>query len=109
MKNCVVEDIGGFLYFGRPSVKRSPRFLVSSMVLSLDSLEVGALSAEPSFHVLHGLLGATGEEQAIYALEVGSAVYALTFNLNLDGIGMLSVPEAAEGESAGEQEKGGGS
>lgn len=106
VENCVVEDIGGFLYPGDKPVKRTSRFQNSYMVPTFDSLEKGAVSVEPQFHVRHSptRVAKEGEQaagQAIYYVETASAVYALTFNLDLDGIGrtlMVKIEEAVSEE-----------
>ncbi|MEM1523082.1 MAG: DevR family CRISPR-associated autoregulator [Thermofilaceae archaeon] len=137
VQNCIVEDIGGFLFPGaqppreksekkgaeaskkekasreserrqeaRP-VKRTSRFQVSYMVPTLDSLERGAVSVEPQFHVRHSPSRVTkeGQEaagQAIYYVETGSAVYALTFNIDLGGIGKTSMLRVEDAVDPGE-------
>ena len=95
--NCVVEDIGGFLYPGDRPVKRTSRFQVSYMVPTVESLEAGAVAVEPQFHVRHSPTRAAREGQQevagqmMYYVETGSAVYALTFNLDAGGIGKTSM------------------
>ncbi len=94
--NCVVEDIGGFLYPGDKPVKRTSKFQVSYMVPTVESLEAGAVAVEPQFHVRHSPSRAAREGQqaagqAIYYVETGSAVYTLTFNLDVGSIGKTSM------------------
>jgi CRISPR-associated protein Csa2 len=107
VRNCVVEDVGGFLYPGDRPVKRTSRFQVSYMVPAVESLEAGSVAVEPQFHVRHSPTRAAREGQqevagqAIYYVETGSAVYALTFNLDAGGIGrtsMLRVEQVVDGE-----------
>ncbi|MEM4680071.1 MAG: DevR family CRISPR-associated autoregulator, partial [Thermofilaceae archaeon] len=107
VRNCVVEDIGGFLFPGALPVKRTSRFQVSYMVPTLDSLERGAVSIEPQFHVRHSptRVAKEGEQaagQAIYYVETGSAVYALTFNIDLGGIGKTSMLRVEDAVDPGE-------
>ncbi len=105
--NCVVEDVGGFLYPGRPTpVKRTSRFSTGYMVPALDAIEKVAL--EPQFHVRHAPKAQQVAEQAQmpYYVEVGSAVYSLTFNLDVDGIGktsMIRVEPVVEGDELRER------
>ena len=92
--NCVVEDIGGFLYPGARPVKRTSRFQVGYMVPAFDAIEKSSL--EPQFHVRHSpslvaQKGARIQPQMIYYVEVGSAVYTLSFNIDLGGIGYTSM------------------
>jgi CRISPR-associated protein Csa2 len=107
VRNCVVEDIGGFLYPGDRPVKRTSRFQVSYMVPTMESLEAGAVAVEPQFHIRHSPTRAAreGEQevagQMMYYVETGSAVYALTFNLDAGSIGktsMLRIEQVVDGE-----------
>jgi len=88
--NCVVEDVGGFLYPGAVPVKRTSRFIAGYMIPALD--HVKASGVESQMHVRHDPLGAAGragEEtgQAIYYVETASALYTVNLALDLDGIG----------------------
>ncbi|RLG77673.1 MAG: type I-A CRISPR-associated protein Cas7/Csa2 [Thermoprotei archaeon] len=85
IQRCVVEDIGGFLYAGREPVKRTSRFQVGYMIPALDAITSTAIEAQ--FHVRYARVP---EQQSIYNVEVGSATYAFGFNLDVDGIGVLS-------------------
>lgn len=94
VENCLVEDIGGFLYAEKPPVKRTSAFQFSYAVpvkrFSLLSV------TEPQLHARHAQMremkkrsdreGAA--EQMLYYVEVGTALYAFTFNLDLDSIGI---------------------
>lgn len=98
--NCVVEDVGGFLFPGATPVKRTSRFQVGYMIPALDAIEKCAI--EPQFHVRHSpslTKGAQAQAQMIYYVEVSSAPYILTFNLDVDGIGrtsMIKVEDAVD-------------
>jgi len=100
--NCVVEDIGGFLFPGATPVKRTSRFQVGYMIPALDAIEKS--SVEPQFHVRHSPSQARGvqaQAQMIYYVEVSSAPYVMTFNIDIDGIGrtsMLRVEDAVDNE-----------
>ncbi len=85
--NCVVEDIGGFLYAGRIPVKRTSRFASSYMIPALDVIEKAVI--ETQFQVRHAPTASQSWEQAqmTYNVEVGSAVYAWSFYLDLASIG----------------------
>ena len=85
IQRCVVEDIGGFLYAEREPVKRTSRFQVGYMIPALDAVTSTAIEAQ--FHVRYARVT---EQQSIYNVEVGSAVYTFSFNLDIDGIGALS-------------------
>ncbi|RLE80725.1 MAG: type I-A CRISPR-associated protein Cas7/Csa2 [Thermoprotei archaeon] len=106
--NCVVEDIGGFLYPGARPVKRTSRFQVGYMVPAFDAIEKSSL--EPQFHVRHSpslvaQKGAKIQPQMIYYVEVGSAVYTLSFNIDLSGIGYTSMIRVESAVSDGERAK----
>ncbi len=94
--NCLVEDIGGFLYAEKPPVKRSSAFQFSYAV---PVKKVALLSVtEPLLHARHAQMremkgkserqGAA--EQMLYYVEAGTAIYGFTFNLDLDAIGVSS-------------------
>lgn len=94
IKKCVVEDIGGFLVPTGVPVKRTSRFYIGYMVPALDSIKASTL--DPQFHVRHApsLIG-RGEEfretgQAMYYVELGTAVYTVSFALDVTGIGSTS-------------------
>lgn len=90
----LVSDIGGFLYAEEAlPVKRTSRFQVGYMVPVMDAIESTAI--ESQMHVRHAP-SETGSEaeraaQMIYYVEVASAVYGLSFNLDIDGIGYASL------------------
>lgn len=94
IKNCLVEDIGGFLKAERPPVRRTSRFQVGYMTPTKDAIQASSL--ESQFHVRHAPSEPARSEgeraaQMIYYVEVGSALYGLTFNLDLDGISYTSL------------------
>lgn len=88
VENCIVEDVGGFLYTDK-TVKRTSRFRVGYMIPALDALEAGAAATEAQFHVRYSP-GAQKEEQAIYYVEIGSAVYVFNYALDASAIGAYS-------------------
>lgn len=94
VKNCIVEDIGGFLKAEAPPVRRTSRFQVGYMVPVKDAIK--ACNLESQFHVRHAPSEPSKREgeraaQMIYYVEVGSALYGLMFNLDIDGIGYTSL------------------
>ena len=95
ISNCVVEDVGGFLYTPK-TVKRTSRFRVGYMLPTLDSLKRGAFGNEPEFHVRFA--GAQQKEGQIpYYVEIGSALYNFSFGLDLSEVGKLSAENAGLG------------
>jgi CRISPR-associated protein Csa2 len=105
IKKCVVEDIGGFLVPTGVPVKRTSRFYIGYMVPALDSIKASTL--DPQFHVRHApsLIG-RGEEfretgQAMYYVELGTAVYTVSFALDVTGIGSTSFTLKVEVDPTG--------
>lgn len=92
ISNCLVEDVGGFLYAEKPPVKRSSAFQVS-YALPIKSVAIYSVT-EPQLHARHAQLKEVkaprrGEasEQMIYYVETGTAIYGFLLNLDLDAIG----------------------
>lgn len=90
VKNCIVEDIGGFLYTGPPPTRRTSRIQFSYMVPSIEAVEAGAVASEPQFHVRHVPSAPERRAQMIYYVETGSALYTFTTLLNLADIGYIT-------------------
>ena len=87
IENCIVEDVGGFLYTGKTPVKRSSRFQAGYMIPSMrHHLATGS---ETLFHVRSDPSVERGR-QAIYYVESGSSLYTITMALDLDGVGCTS-------------------
>ena len=96
VEKCVVEDIGGFLLADKSVnklVKRTSRFRVGYMIPALDALRAGAAATEAQFHVRYSPEAAEGE-QAIYYVEVGSAVYVFAYALDAFAVGAYSMENA---------------
>jgi len=94
VESCVVEDVGGFLYAEKPPVRRSSAFQVS-YALPIKSVALFSTS-EPQLHARHAQMDSSGKkgnasEQMIYYVEVGTAIYGFTFNLDLDAIGISAI------------------
>ena len=84
-----VCDVGGFLYAGNPSIKRTSCFQVGYMVPAIYEKEVAAL--ESQFHMRFAP-SSMSNHQMPYSVEVGSALYTFTFTLDTDRIGKPSTP-----------------
>ncbi|MEM3691665.1 MAG: type I-A CRISPR-associated protein Cas7/Csa2 [Candidatus Korarchaeum sp.] len=94
IKNCVVEDVGGFLYAprgGGKNVKRTSNFFVGYMVPVREALENVVI--EPQLHARYALgtpfveRGGRVGGQMIYYVELASAVYTFSFDLDTKYIG----------------------
>lgn len=86
MLKDVVTDVGGFLYAGKPPVRRTSRFKVGYMIPAVGMGDVPA-QLEAQFHVRYATNVA--DNQKIYNTEVGSALYTLSFILDDD---LIAVP-----------------
>jgi len=113
IKLSLVADIGGFMIAEDFPVKRTSIFQVGYIIPTYDTLEATAI--ESQFHVRHvasetlkGEQSGSGQTeseqterqaQMIYYIETASAIYGLSFNINLDGIGrtsMIKVEDAVD-------------
>jgi CRISPR-associated protein Csa2 len=84
IKNCVVEDVGGFLYAEQANVKRTSNFYTGYMIPTREALK--SAITEPQLHSRYALgtkfveRGTQG--QMIYYVELASTIY--TFGLDID-------------------------
>ncbi|RSN78073.1 type I-A CRISPR-associated protein Cas7/Csa2 [Candidatus Methanodesulfokora washburnensis] len=94
IKGCVVEDVGGFLYAparGGRNVKRTSNFFVGYMIPTKESLESTVI--EPQLHTRYALGTPFVEEggraggQMIYYIELSSAAYTFSFDLDTKYLG----------------------
>lgn len=89
IKNCVVEDIGGFLYTDA-ALKRTSRISFGYMIPAMDAIRFSAVEAQ--FHVRYDpLVKGEAAKQMIYNVEAGSALYVLNSTIDLCGIGLSSM------------------
>lgn len=99
---CAVEDVGGFLYAEEPPTKRTSRVAFGYMIPVEEYITSAALEAQ--FHVRYSPAPRKGE-QAIFNVEVGSAVYGLSAYLDVDGVGYTSMIKRELAVSEGERVK----
>lgn len=89
IKNCAVEDIGGFLYAENKNVKRTSSFMAGYMIPVREAL--AATSVEPQLHSRYALgTQFVQAGQMIYYVELSSAVYTFSFDLSTDSIGKFT-------------------
>jgi len=92
IKECVVEDVGGFLAPTAVPVKRTSRFMVSYLIPAIEDIKASTIT--PQLHVRHSptqrAQGQQAAGQMIYYVETSSAIYTLTASLDVDGIGRKS-------------------
>ncbi len=84
-----VCDVGGFLYAGNPSIKRTSCFQVGYMIPAIHEKEVAALESQFQMRFAPSSMS---NHQMPYSVEVGSALYTFTFILDTDRIGKPSTP-----------------
>ncbi len=91
VENCVVEDIGGFLYAGQPPVKRTSRFSTGYMIPAMDAVEKAIIDTQ--FQVRHAPTASQkwSQAQMPYNVEVASAVYAWSFYLDAGSVGCTTL------------------
>jgi CRISPR-associated protein Csa2 len=94
----IVSDVGGFFYAANPAVKRTSCIQFGYMLPAIDSIESASL--ETQFHARHIPSETKNVEmgQMPYNIEVGSALYTTTINLDLNSISELSVKYGNEYE-----------
>jgi len=106
IKNCLVEDVGGFLYaeerienFRVGGVKRTSNFYVGYMIPAGEIIE-GTVT-HPQLHSRYALGTPFVKErgQMIYYVELSSACYTFSFDLDTRYIGKTSFVYEKAGES----------
>ncbi|QKR00722.1 type I-A CRISPR-associated protein Cas7/Csa2 [Metallosphaera tengchongensis] len=78
MLTDVVADVGGFLFAGKNPVRRSSRFYVGYMIPTLQGEEIPS-QLEAQFHVRYSQ---STQQHAIFNVEMGSALYTVSFALD---------------------------
>jgi len=103
ISKCLVEDVGGFLYApraGGKNVKRTSNFFVGYMIPTKESLEGTVI--EPQLHSRYALGTPFVEReqmgQMLYYVELSSAVYAFSFDLDSKFIGRTTFVLEKAGE-----------
>jgi len=110
VQNCVVEDIGGFLFAEKQNVKRTSNFYVGYMIPVKEA--VRSTTIEAQLHTRYALgtkfvSGDVGETrgQMIYYVELSSAPYTFSFDLDTRFISKLSFEQGHVGEIAVNEEE----
>ncbi len=104
MLKDVVADVGGFMYAGEIPVRRTSRIKFGYMIPALRGDDIPA-QLEAQFHVRFSNKPESGS-QAIFNVEVSSALYTMSFELDDDLIAVPStVGSKVEGEEKLEDEK----
>lgn len=87
VSDCVVEDVGGFLYAEEMNVKRTSNFFTGYMIPAKEALDNVVI--EPQLHSRYALGTQFAREQGqmIYYVELSSAVYTFSFDFDSKFIG----------------------
>lgn len=87
ISNCLVEDVGGFLYAEAENIKRTSNFFVGYMIPVKEAL--GNVVVESQLHSRYalGTQFVKDQGQMIYYVELSSAVYTFAFDLDTKYIG----------------------
>ncbi|MCM8803228.1 MAG: type I-A CRISPR-associated protein Cas7/Csa2 [Candidatus Omnitrophica bacterium] len=90
VKNCFVEDVGGFMYAEAENVKRTSNFYVGYMIPAKEALE--HVVVDPQLHSRYALGTSFVAEQGqmIYYVELSSALYTFSMDLDTKYIGRLT-------------------
>jgi CRISPR-associated protein Csa2 len=100
IRKCAVEDVGGFLYAEEPNVKRTSSFSTGYMIPAREALRVTVVDPQLQSRYALGTKfvvaergGAAAEGQAaaagqmIYYVEVSSALFTFSFDIDTANIG----------------------
>lgn len=103
IKNCLVEDVGGFLYAEEENIKRTSNFFVGYMVPVKEAL--GNVVIESQLHSRYALGTPFVKEkgQMIYYIELSSAVYTFSLDIDTTYIGRLTFSYESAGENIFEE------
>jgi len=98
VKNCVVEDVGGFLYAEETNVKRTSNFYTGYMVPTYEGLKNVVI--EPQLHSRYalGTKFVKDQGQMIYYVEVSSSLYTFSLDIDTRFIGRLTFDIERAGE-----------
>ncbi|AAK41675.1 type I-A CRISPR-associated protein Cas7/Csa2 [Saccharolobus solfataricus] len=99
MLKDVIADVGGFMYAGGAPVRRTSRIKLGYMIPALRGDEIPA-QLEAQFHVRFSNKPVSGS-QAIFNVEVSSALYTFSFELDED---LIAVPSTFGEKVKGEEE-----
>ncbi|MGC8567288.1 MAG: type I-A CRISPR-associated protein Cas7/Csa2 [Caldisphaera sp.] len=106
MLKDVIADVGGFMYAGKPPVRRTSRIKLGYMIPALRGGEIPA-QLEAQFHVRFSNKPTKEEgsqeesSQAIFNVEVSSTLYTFSFELDED---LIAIPSTVGNEVKDEKE-----
>ena len=111
IEKCIVEDVGGFLYAPRAGgqVKRTSNFYTGYMIPAVETLK-GAI-IEPQLHTRYALGTPFVEKQEkqagqmIYYVELASALYTFSFDIDTKYIGKITFKIDRVGDSVIDEEE----
>jgi len=107
IKNCVVEDIGGFLYAEEKNVKRTSNFYTGYMIPTQEALKSSIV--EPQLHSRYALgtkfVERDARGQMLYYVELTSSVYTFSLDIDTRFIGKITFNVERAGESVVSEEE----
>jgi len=103
MKKDTISDIGGFMIPRSPPVRRTSRFKISYMVPVMTQEDVLGYN-DTQFHT-RSVHTVEKDKQSIYNIEIASALYTVTFQLDEDLVAVPSTPYDGKVEGEDELEK----
>ena len=103
----IVADVGGFLYAENPPVRRTSPLQVGYAIPVEDAINLTAI--ESQVHARQVPVGITAEEerraQMLYYVEIASAIYGVTINLDTDAVGVTSMVKVEPAVSEDERRR----
>jgi CRISPR-associated protein Csa2 len=101
VKNCIVEDVGGFLYAEEENIKRTSNFYTGYMIPAKEALSNSVIESQlHSRYALGTPFVKKGEGQMIYYVELSSACYTFSFDFDSKYVGKLTFSYEHSGEVA---------
>lgn len=101
IENCVVEDIGGFLYAEKENIKRTSNFYTGYMIPAKEALSNSVIESQlHSRYALGTPFVKEGEGQMIYYVELSSACYTFSFDFDSKYVSKLTFSYEKAGSDA---------
>jgi len=108
IRKCAVEDVGGFLYAEEPNVKRTSNFSTGYMIPVREALRVTVVDPQLQSRYALGTRFVAAERrgegeaaaagQMIYYVEVSSALFTFSFDIDTANIGRYTFVTSRYGE-----------
>lgn len=105
VKNCVVEDVGGFLYAEKQNVKRTSNFYTGYMIPTRESLSNVVIEPQLQSRYALGTKFVQEKGQMLYYVELSSAVYTFSLDVDTANVGKLTFSVEDAGKEVVKQEE----